>query len=78
MIDEYDRRVWAHQRVLKVLKVLKVQKWQKMVRRRAIRGPSLTILGHSGPLDKAPQGRHSPLSFSNTLPTLDQSDKNGN
>ena len=49
MIDEYERRVWAHQGVLKV------QKWQKMVRKRAIRGPGLTILGHSGPLDKNPQ-----------------------
>ena len=49
MIDEYEDPWGAHQGVLKV------QKWQKMVRRRAIRGPSLTILGHSGPLDKAPR-----------------------
>ena len=57
MIDEYEDPWRANQGVLKV------QKWQKMVCRRAIRGPSLTILGHSGPLDKAPWGRHSPLSY---------------
>ena len=49
MIDEYEDPWGAH------LGVPKVQIWQKLVSGRAILGPCLTILGHSGPLDKNPQ-----------------------
>ena len=48
MINEHEDPWGAHQGVPKV------QKWQKMVRGRAILGPCLAILGHLGPLDKAP------------------------
>ena len=71
MIDGYEYPWGAHRRVPKV------QKWQKIGPWKSYPGPCLTILGHSGPLDKAP-GRHSPLSFSTTLPILDQFNKNGN
>ena len=49
MIDEYEDPWGAH------LRVPKVQIWQTLVPGRAILGPCLTILGHSGPLDKNPQ-----------------------
>ena len=72
MIDEYEDPWGAHQGVPKV------QKWERLVPGRAILGPGLTILEHSGPLDKAPRGCHSLLSFSAALPALDQFNENGN
>ena len=72
MIHEYEDPWRAHQGVPKV------QKWQKLVPGSAILRPCLTISEHSRPLDKAPQGCHSLLSFSATLPALDQFNKNEN